>query len=98
VQHVILAATPVARLRAGLDLNGDGALGWPDALAWLLIGTVALLGLAVVFGMTFAGVTVSAHGLGRIRRAAPDGLRHRARHRTGPTRLPSVAKPARNGQ
>lgn len=67
-------ATPIAGLRGSLDINDNGHLGWPDALAWSFLATVGLLGVAVVTGMAFAGVTLAAHGLGRVGRATWDVL------------------------
>jgi hypothetical protein len=79
VTQMTTVATPAADLRGALDLNDNGHLGWPDALGWLLFATVGLLGVGVVTGMAFAGVTAVAHGLGRIGRTALSPTRRHGR-------------------
>lgn len=70
-----LDSTPVTDLRAALDINGNGTLGWPDALAWLFFATVGLLGVAVVVGTVFAGLAATVHGMARVGRSARGGVR-----------------------
>jgi hypothetical protein len=70
----VLTATPVADLGAALDINDNGRLGWPDALAWLFFATVGLLGVAVVVGTFFVGVAATVHGMARIGRGAWHGV------------------------
>ncbi len=68
-----VVTSPVTHARAVLDVNDNGPLGWPDALAWLFFATLGLFGVAVVLGMVFLGVTAAVHGMAQIGRSARIG-------------------------
>jgi hypothetical protein len=71
--EVANGTAPMAALSGRLDIDGNGTLGLPDALGWLLLGAMGVLGIAAVTGVAFAGVAAAAHGLGRIVRRARIG-------------------------
>jgi hypothetical protein len=66
-------ATPGSNVHDALDINDNGTFGWPDALAWLFFATVGLLGVSVLLGMVFAGMTATVHGLVRVGRITRGG-------------------------
>ncbi len=53
-------------LYEALDLNSNGALGWPDLMGWVMFGTVGVLSLAVTVGL----VVMLIVGVGRGLRAS----------------------------
>jgi hypothetical protein len=44
------------------DVNSNGVLSLPDALAWLFFGTVGLLGLLVCAGLAIGSVVAVGQG------------------------------------
>ena len=75
----VVIATPVTDVREVLDINDNGRLSWPDALAWLFFATVGLLGVAVFLGMVFAGVLIQGRGVPacgtqRVEEAHPEAV------------------------
>jgi hypothetical protein len=58
VSHHVMTTLPVMSLGDLVDLDDDGALGWPDLLGWAFFGTVGLLGAVVCLGL-LVGALVS---------------------------------------
>lgn len=49
-------------LHEALDLNSNGALGWPDLLGWTLFGSFGLLVVALLLGLVLTTLVKLGHG------------------------------------
>ena len=66
---------PAATLKGFFDLNDNGQLGWPDLLATLFFGTVGLLAVMVLVGMSLGVLVVLVRVVTAAGRRAVDVVR-----------------------